>query len=149
MSEKSSDLASISGLRRSAIDHIVLTLSAGVITAFFFLCWHLYSQLSQRVTDLEKEHTAAIVVLKENTIVHKVRLDILDQTWSTRKAEPTSTVASIPAQKPTDSTLGIPESPMPVPQQRPNLLNSALNSVEDARDGLNKRIQDSKQQIKK
>lgn len=82
-----------SKLKRAIIDHMVITMVASVVSCFFFLVWHLYSRLESRVAALEKETSAALLVLKESSIEHKVRLDMLERDFA-RRSEPAPVVAT-------------------------------------------------------
>lgn len=79
MSEASEKLNEAGKLKRAIIDHMVITMVAGVVSCFFFLVWHLYSTLERRVTEHDRESSAAIMVLKEAVINYKVRLDMLER----------------------------------------------------------------------
>lgn len=69
----------VRNLKRALIDHMVTTMVAGMMSGFLFLVWNLYSTLEKRMTEQEKETTAALLVLKESAINYKVRLDMLER----------------------------------------------------------------------
>lgn len=109
-----------SKLKRAIIDHMVITMVASVVSCFFFLVWHLYSRLELRVSNLEKETSAALLVLKESSIEHKVRLDMLERDFSRRQEAPTPIAAASQGMAPVLAAV-----PAPVPVREPNFWTPA------------------------
>ena len=152
----------VRSLKRSVIDHMVTTMVAGIMSGFLFLVWNLYSTLEKRMTEQEKETSAALLVLKEAAISYKVRLDMLER--EPRKEQvsvpppapaPVATSAA-PAVRP-EPSFWTPAPPrtnrqefqQQVQQQQsfpaPMLMRqSPLADVEAARDELRKKISDAK-----
>lgn len=131
MSKEAESDDSPSKLKRAIIDHMVITLVAGVVSAFFFLVWHLYSNLEKRVSEQERDSAAAILVLKEAVISYRVRLDMLERE-PVRRAE----VVAVPhATAPPVSTWTPPPQPPMVQQLK------SIEALSTAREELQKQIQ--------
>lgn len=138
----------VSKLKRSVIDHMVVTMVAGVMSGFLFLVWNLYANLERRVSEHDRESAASLMVLKEAVISYKVRLDVLEKN-AERMAEAPKPVATVSTNQPfwTPAPVRAPQQQQQPQQQMSTPMVQELKSIERmeaARSDFQKKILESR-----